>query len=844
MPTHPDAFGYINDLATEEDQSWFRFLCDIASFESYSVPTDSDYASLYALFTRRASYIGNYVVSTAAPALASSAPDFLEEICGFVSFKRLGPSLSLPITKRISVIFGTNGSGKSSLCEALRTLADPIAPLRPLHNVNVTPPGAPSFNYRLRSSGALTTWTNRTGYGTCSRIFKYFDSSLASKSLVGNLDPGQVVSLVPFKLASFGRLQALTTAFRDYLLAEQNNNGDLLVDKLTEVKTLFADFVECPLSVIAADEMATVEKFLEDSKDFSEEEKVEGLLKKIGDLKKALSDEGVKLLRAEVSELLAICNLVSTFILCSEMLWSFDIPSLDEKIKLKRDARQELENVVVPAGLDAAGFEKIIRATSSLCDFEHPESESCPLCRQSLSGEAQELFRQFHQYIAGSIAKDIEALTDYRNRAERYSKALDDIDFRKFDQVGTVSHEDLTNIRALVEEVLPFATLGPLPTQRILAATAELKKAIGVMGDYLLSKSSSLAAIAEGRDKVIKDLEALEKEAEPLQILERCANNRELLDALLKTGQIEQFWSKQLPQFSALLKKITQKSKCSHEELIVSDFETRLDGEYRALTNKGLVDFGVTLARQGRESAVTVQPKIAGTELPRILSEGEQRVHSLALFFAELETCEQSIIIFDDPVNSFDYNYIANYCRRLRDFVLSKRDRQIVILTHNWDFFVHIQTTINKARLNGELSVQVLENCAASAEYTEKIDDHKKAIDDILVLPGEPSTEEKETLAVNMRRLIEAVINTHVFASQRHQFKQKTLQVSAFGDFTKIVALETAEATAFSDLYSDLSISEHDDPRNAYVNTDKATFITRYDRIKVIEASIVGRKIP
>ena len=166
------------------------------------------------------------------------------------------------------------------------------------------------------------------------------------------------------------------------------------------------------------------------------------------------------------------------------------------------------------------------------------------------------------------------------------------------------------------------------------------------------------------------------------------------------------------------------------------------------------------------------------------------------------------------------------------------------MLTHNWEFFVQLQVTLNKAGLNNFLSVQVLENCATSAEYSEKLDELKGVIDGILASPNEPSRDQKETLAGSMRRLIEAVINTHVFASQRHQFKQKTLEVSAFAKFTKLVALEPAEAQAFSDLYSDLSITEHDDPRNAYVNTDRATFVARYDRIKAIETAVVSRKIP
>ncbi len=79
--------------------------------------------------------------------------------------------------------------------------------------------------------------------------------------------------------------------------------------------------------------------------------------------------------------------------------------------------------------------------------------------------------------------------------------------------------------------------------------------------------------------------------------------------------------------------------------------------------------FGVKLARKGADAAVTVLPQVGGKGIEGVLSEGEQRLHALALFFAELETCPQSVLVFDDPISSFDYNYIANYCARLRDFM-------------------------------------------------------------------------------------------------------------------------------------------------------------------------------
>ena len=93
-----------------------------------------------------------------------------------------------------------------------------------------------------------------------------------------------------------------------------------------------------------------------------------------------------------------------------------------------------------------------------------------------------------------------------------------------------------------------------------------------------------------------------------------------------------------------------------------------------------------------------------------------------------------------------------------------------------------------------------------------------------------------------MRRLIESVVNTHVFNNQRHQYKQKTQAASDFQQFTKLVPLEPAEALTLKDLYGKLSVTEHDDPRNAYVNTDKAMFQTRYNSLLAVEAHLVSRK--
>ena len=93
-----------------------------------------------------------------------------------------------------------------------------------------------------------------------------------------------------------------------------------------------------------------------------------------------------------------------------------------------------------------------------------------------------------------------------------------------------------------------------------------------------------------------------------------------------------------------------------------------------------------------------------------------------------------------------------------------------------------------------------------------------------------------------MRRLIETIVNKLVFNGQRHQFKQKTTRVSEFQHFSKLVPLKQREAEKLRDLYSNLSITEHDDPRNAYVNRSKAMFQSWYTEIVTIENALLSRK--
>ena len=842
MPMHPDAVGYVNDLAKEINEPWFKMVCDLATLSGVSALDQPTLDILFALYTGSASYVG---VKPAAAAFAAAAPaapaDSLEQLSGFTNFKLLGGALEVSFKKRITLIFGANGSGKSSLCESLKVLATPELPNRPLQNVRAAVAAIPAFRYKFKSDAAQQAWTPATGYGPRRTTVKYFDTAIAIRNVKNAVEPGRVIVLIPFRLHVFEWAKTLTTKFREALQRAQLDNSVKLTQALAAIRTDFAKFKGRPLLVIDDKTVAVLLSEIKLGKGFTDQKLLSDKQAAAAELDKAASEEGLKLLRAEHRELETFLTSLDTLLSSAVGLWALEPARKTKTLREKQAAQEVLAKALIPKDGTLDGLLALLRTASPMCKLDEAAGHSCPLCKRDLGIPEVELFKRYHDLLAGDLEKDIAALKGYIAKAVEFATAIVNVDRDAWVKCTTIQAEVLTAAKTHSDIIVAICHVSKEPTVEARAALESLKTSAAAWAAQLESKKIAIETASKGRDELVKQLVKLRGEIEPLEYSQAIVERLEKLKGAQRMADNAVFWSAKLPAFTQVLKRITEKAKDAHEQLVVTDFEARLDAEYKALAEKGMAAFGVMLARKGTDAAVTVLPQIGGKDIESVLSEGEQRVHALALFFAELETCPQSVLVFDDPISSFDYNYIANYCARLRDFTLKHPARQIIVLSHNWEFFVQLQTTLNQAGIDPHLSVHVLENCAVVADYSEKIDDLKKDIEDMLAATGEPSKAKKEETAGKARRLIETVVNTHVFNHQRHQYKQKSQAITAFQSFTKIVALLPAEATTLRDLYAKLSITEHDDPRTAYVNTDKAMFQTRYDQIVAIETAIKAR---
>uniref|UniRef100_Q3AP60 Protein CR006 P-loop domain-containing protein n=1 Tax=Chlorobium chlorochromatii (strain CaD3) TaxID=340177 RepID=Q3AP60_CHLCH len=844
MPTHPDAIGYIRDLGHSEGKLWFEMICDLAAYRTTNL-SPTDFEILVQLFTKQVSYLRQpppIIATTVSVETVFPSFERLETIGPFNGFKRLGNSLVACFPKRATIIFGANGSGKSSLCEALKILASNDAPRRPLHDVHCSTTVTPSFKFKFTTDTTAQTWSSTDTYGTRLSVIKYFDTGIAIHNIKNSVQPGRIIELAPFKLDVFEIAKNHCEVLRTERQKRQRENTDQLTIVIEQIRAKFESFEGTILAGLQISAKSILEAEIKLGENYSEENGLDEKLKKKSDLEKATSEEGIKLLKGEIAALKALNAEIDPILTASEKLVEIDPVAKSNSLKDKETELKVLAEALIPSGATLDKLMELIRPANEISILNSSELEECPLCKQPLQTRELELFKQYYTLLTGELDAAITELRKILKTSEKNLKVISDSTPDEWAKGSVLSQDLIDAIKDSGRAIQKYFKFGENISQNCKDAAVLLRKFSIKLSIKTEEKETLIDKSGKDREELLKQLTQISNECKKLLYAKCIADNMDLVKNAHGKMLNATFWDTNLPNFSPVLRKITSTAKKAHKELVVEDFKNRLNAEYLALAEKDMSAFGVELKDVGSDVAVTVDHHVAGQRIESVLSEGEQRIHALALFFAELETCEQQVIVFDDPISSFDYNYIGNYCNRLRDLIQQYPDRQIIVLTHNWEFFVQIQTTLNTARLNQHMSVHVLESCVAIDEYSENIDELKTNIDAILLGSGEPTKQQKEAMAGKMRRLIEAVVNTHVFNKQRHQFKQKNQQVSAFDDFTKVVPLLLSEAQTLRDLFSKLSITEHDDPRNAYVNTDKSMFLTRYNAIKSIETAIIGRK--
>jgi energy-coupling factor transporter ATP-binding protein EcfA2 len=144
---------------------------------------------------------------------------------------------------------------------------------------------------------------------------------------------------------------------------------------------------------------------------------------------------------------------------------------------------------------------------------------------------------------------------------------------------------------------------------------------------------------------------------------------------------------------------ITQKSSVVTKTAVSQKLKQSFQDELAKLSFQHLeVELREVGGAEGVLYHKLVLTRAPSVELPRVVSEGEQRCLAIAAFFAELSTADDpSAIVFDDPVSSLDYKWREGVAERL---VLESKTRQVIVFTHDVVFLLLLKQFAEEQGVN------------------------------------------------------------------------------------------------------------------------------------------------
>lgn len=622
----------------------------------------------------------------------------------------LAADQTLNFAPGLTVVYGDNGAGKSGYIRILKGACHARGREAILGNVvSGSAPLAPvvAIKYAVGGEPASREWTGASDDEMISRV-SVFDTHGAAVYLTEKTN----VKFRPFGLDLFDKLVQACKAVRGQLEADQRALG---ADGLTAVQP------QVPVGTAAARFLAGVSSLtkpeaLRALAHLSEEEEARLVF-----LEKALLDQKANdpeklaqqltLRQGRVIGLARHLNALEAALSATAVTALMDART--EGLRKAEEAKR-LREATFPSGLlagtGAEGWAAMWEAARHFSEgAAYPDQlfpvtgdgAQCVLCQQHLDHAAVHRFGQFKAFaiskteselrqLRESFARQRKALVDLRTTTEAVEEALKEI---ALDQGQVAAHiaEALAGNEARRAAVLAcLAADGVLPT--------DLQEVVP-----FAAKVSAFASQLEERIKTLRaavNKEVQEKIGTEVQELQA----RKLLAAHESAVLTEIERKKRLAAYGLCVEEtrtqaITAKSTAVTKVAVSQKLKQSFQEELGRLAFRHIE---VELREQGGADGVfyhkLVLTRAPGVELPKVVSEGEQRCLSIAAFFAELSTADDtSGIVFDDPVSSLDFQWRGSVAQRL---VEESKRRQVIVFTHDVVFLLALKQYADQAGID------------------------------------------------------------------------------------------------------------------------------------------------
>mgnify|MGYP001182460732 CR=1 FL=1 len=324
------------------------------------------------------------------------------------------------------------------------------------------------------------------------------------------------------------------------------------------------------------------------------------------------------------------------------------------------------------------------------------ETAKCVFCQQDLVPDAKMRLETFKRFAEGKIKKNFDDIVVKIDKAKVFLEGHDSkiIEAKKIlDQNFTCLSED--NVKILKEK------LDSLNSYRLAFIDAIKKEDVKL----LICDTSNDSKISIFEQVIVKTKatkEEIKKSINPEE-LKKTKNEKSELDSLkIASSKKSDFvdyinYLKSLDQYNTMIKALDHTSISRKGSSIITNSlkDTFLKALTLELSKLGGEKIPLFIDSSTKDGKPTFQLSLKGANMPPrskidlILSEGEQKIASLAGLLAELDTAKhQNGLILDDPVTSLDHQYRKNIAKRL---VQEAKERQVVIFTHDIAFLFDLE---------------------------------------------------------------------------------------------------------------------------------------------------------
>lgn len=605
----------------------------------------------------------------------------------------LTPTNPLEFTNGLNVVYGGNGCGKSSYVKVLKKAENPKDKTQIFSNVFKETKIQPKATLVFSEDGNQKTieW-NLSNKEICP--IRIYDTEVAKRFVNDSTE----TIYEPKLLNVFTKMVEVFDNIATKIKKDIEDKRNQLVSLPSEIQTS-----ELAITFSKISSVKDLERFEKDA-DYSAEDE-----KELSLIEKSFSDNNPNLtknkLQKQIEIITEICNqLNSAFVGLDDSNVAVFLSARNSQIENREKYEAFIKETRGISLINGFGSEKWRTMWKSSIEFKESfdtiPSDICVLCQQKLSKETNDRLQKFQSVYTSELEKSQQdAQNTYNEKIQLLQKLISN-NLNKADIVERLTTNSFDeNTIKYIESIVESLFIRASWLYDYENHMTEPRPSIPNQADFIKKFNEFVKANEyeiKSLNEFINNFETQSKKRQELKTkkwFSENSNNLNLLRSILNLKKIQREF-----KTNTLTKTKNQLS----EKLITEVYINRFNEALKELNPSGSIK--VELVSDGKKGKTTHRVSIKGAKenkkAEEILSEGEDRVVSIAAFMADLNSINKTqAFVFDDPITSLDHNYENNVAKLL---VKLSFDRQVIVFTHRLAFAETLKTCEDNEQTENE----------------------------------------------------------------------------------------------------------------------------------------------